>query len=128
MRSRNEVMTPEATGMMLTDRELQSLRNLGNEAEAAADVLAAVKDRLGLTDHDADTDAVAVIDMLKSWESDANRRADRLEKHLRNVLEIARTWQPDYATKMDRDTLQHAEDFADRKTPNAELTGRLRSG
>lgn len=26
---------PEATGMMLTDRELQSLRNLGNEAEAA---------------------------------------------------------------------------------------------
>lgn len=124
MRSRNEVMTPEATGMMLTDRELQSLRNLGNEAEAAADVLAAVKDRLGLTDHDADTDAVAVIDMLKSWESDANRRADRLEKHLRNVLEIARTWQPDYATKMDRDTLQHAEDFADRKTPNVAIEPR----
>ena len=108
MRSRNEVMTPEATGMMLTDRELQSLRNLGNEAEIAANVLAAVKDRLGLTDHDSYTDAVAVIDMLKSWESDANRRADRLAQHLRNVLEIARTWRPDYATKMDRDTLDFA--------------------
>ena len=94
--------------MMLTDRELQSLRNLGNEAEAAADVLAAVKERLGLTDHDANTDVVAVIDMLKSWEADATRRADRLAQHLRNVLEIARTWQPDYATKMDRDTLDLA--------------------
>ena len=93
---------------MLTDRELQSLRNLGNDAEAAADVLARVKDSLGLTDHDPNTDAVAVIDMLKSWESDANRRADRLAQHLRNVLEIARTWQPDYATKMDRDTLDLA--------------------
>lgn len=94
--------------MMLTDRQLQSLRNLGNDAEAAADVLAAVKASLGLTDQDADTDAVAVIDMLKSWESDANRRAERLAQHLRNVLEIARTWQPDYATKMDRDTLDLA--------------------
>jgi len=112
MRSRNEVMTPEATGMMLTDRELQSQRNLGNEAEAAADVLAAVKDRLGITDHDSATDAVAVIDMLMSWGVDANRRADRLAQHLRNVLEIARTWQPDYATKMDRDTLDLAADEA----------------
>jgi|GEM_PF-5047574 len=98
--------------MMLTDRELQSQRNLGNEAEAAADVLAAVKDRLGITDHDSATDAVAVIDMLMSWGVDANRRADRLAQHLRNVLEIARTWQPDYATKMDRDTLDLAADEA----------------
>lgn len=73
--------------------------------ESAAELLR-VKERLGLTD--TDTDAAAVIDMLKSWESDANRRADRLAQHLRNVLEIARTWQPNYATKMDRDTLDIA--------------------
>lgn len=90
MRSRNEVMTPEVV--------------FGN---AAAEMMR-VKASLGLTDADPDTDAVAVIDMLKSWESDANRRADRLAQHLRNVLEIARTWQPNYATKMDRDTLDIA--------------------
>ena len=88
MRSRNEVMTPEVVS--------------GN---AAAELMR-VKASLGLTD--ADTDAASVIEMLKSWESDANRRADRLAQHLRNVLEIARTWQPDYATKMDRDTLDIA--------------------
>lgn len=90
MRSRNEVMTPEVV--------------FGN---AAAELMR-VKASLGLTDADTDTDAAAVIDMLKSWESDANRRADRLAQHLRNVLEIARTWQPNYATKMDRDTLDLA--------------------
>ena len=63
-------------------------------------------------------DPVAVIEMIRGWEVDAQRRAELLEQHLRAVLEVARTWQPDYATKMDRDTLQHAEDFADRKTPN----------
>lgn len=63
-------------------------------------------------------DPVAVIQMLRGWEVDAQRRAELMEKHLRAVLEVARTWQPDYATKMDRDTLQHAEDFADHKTPN----------
>ena len=88
MRSRNEVMTPEVVS--------------GN---AAAELMR-VKASLGLTD--TDTDAASVIEMLKSWESDANRRADRLAQHLRNVLEIARTWQPDYATKMDRDTLDIA--------------------
>jgi hypothetical protein len=46
--------------------------------------------------------------MLRSWEADAQARADRLAQHLRLVLEIARTWQPDYATKMDIDTLAHA--------------------
>ena len=90
MRSRNEVMTPEVV--------------FGN----AADEMMRVKASLGLTDADPDADAAAVIDMLKSWESDANRRADRLAQHLRNVLEIARTWQPNYATKMDRDTLDFA--------------------
>ena len=49
---------------------------------------------------------------------DAQRRAELLEQHLRAVLEIARTWRPDYATKMDRDTLQHAQDCADRKRHN----------
>lgn len=68
-------------------------------------------------------DPVAVIQMLRGWEVDAQRRADLMEKHLRAVLEVARTWQPDYASKMDRDTLQHAEDFADRKTPNVRVEG-----
>lgn len=68
-------------------------------------------------------DPVAVIQMLRGWEVDAQRRAELMEKHLRAVLEVARTWQPDYATKMDRDTLQHAEDFADHKTPNAAMNG-----
>lgn len=63
-------------------------------------------------------DPVAVIEMLRDWEVDAQRRAELLEQHLRAVLEVARTWQPDYATKMDRDTLQHAQDCADRKRHN----------
>jgi len=54
------------------------------------------------------TDPVAVVNMLRSWEIDATRRVDILEQHLLSVLEIARTWQPDYATKMDRDTLDMA--------------------
>jgi hypothetical protein len=67
-------------------------------------------------------DPVAVIEMLRDWEVDAQRRAELLEQHLRAVLEVAKTWQPDYATKMDRDTLQYAQDFADGKRPNARLT------
>lgn len=66
-------------------------------------------------------DPVGVIQMLRSWEVDATRRAELMEQHLRAVLEVARTWQPDYATTMDRDTLQYAEDFADRKTPNVTM-------
>lgn len=61
---------------------------------------------LGL--EESESDPVAVIQMLKSWEADAQAHAELLEKHLRNVLEVARTWQPDYATKMDRDTLELA--------------------
>ncbi len=64
-------------------------------------------------------DPVQGILMWQQWEAEAQARADLLEQHLRAVLEVARTWQPDYATKMDRDTLQHALDFADRKVPNA---------
>jgi hypothetical protein len=66
-------------------------------------------------------DPVAVIEMLRGWEVDAQRRAELLEQHLRAVLEVARTWQPDYATKMDRDTLQHAQDCADRKRHNVAI-------
>lgn len=71
---------------------------------------------------DEATDPVDVIEMLRSWEADAQARSELLEKHLRNVLEVARTWQPDYATKMDRVTLQHAQDCADNKTPNSNST------
>lgn len=66
-------------------------------------------------------DAADEIEMLRSWEADAKARADLLEKHLRAVIEVARTWQPDYATKMDRDTLRFAQECADNKVPNAEL-------
>ncbi|MBS0227644.1 MAG: hypothetical protein JSS23_02995 [Proteobacteria bacterium] len=62
-------------------------------------------------------DPVVVIQMLQSREVDATRRAELMEQHLRAVLEVARTWQPDYATKMDRDTLKYAQDYADGKPP-----------
>ena len=77
-----------------------------------------IRSHLGCEDRDAHTDPVDVIKMIQEWEADAQRRAELLEQHLRAVLEVARTWQPHYATQMDRDTLQYAEDFADRKTPN----------
>lgn len=53
-------------------------------------------------------DPVPVIQMWQSWEAEAQVRAETLEQHLRAVLEVARTWQPDYATKADIDTLRHA--------------------
>jgi hypothetical protein len=74
----------------------------------AADELERIRQALGCKGRDSHTDPVAVVQMLRSWEVDASVRADRLEQYLRNVLEIARTWQPDYATKMDRDTLDLA--------------------
>lgn len=62
-------------------------------------------------------DPVAGIEMLRSWEADAQARADLLEQHLRAVLEVARVWKPDYATKMDMDTLKYAQECADGKCP-----------
>lgn len=59
---------------------------------------------------------LATIDMMQSWESDATARAELLEQHLRYVLEIARTWQPDYANPVDIATLNMAEMLM---TPNA---------
>ena len=91
-----------------------------SHASACQWELRRIRKALGLEPGDGPPpDPVAVIEMIRGWEVDAQRRAELLEKHLRAVLEVARTWQPDYATKMDRDTLQYAEDFADRKTPNA---------
>lgn len=104
---------------------MRNLERLGL-APAAPEMVAVTKEdannycrvlaNLGIEDEA--TDPVDVIEMLRSWETDAQARAELLEKHLRNVLEVARTWQPDYATKMDRDTLQYAQDCADYKTPN----------
>lgn len=62
-------------------------------------------------------EAAQTIELLCSWEAEAQARAELLEQHLRAVLEIARTWQPDYATKMDRDTIQYAHDCVERKVP-----------
>lgn len=58
------------------------------------------------------------IEVLHGMEADAKARASLLEQHLRAVLEVARTWQPDYASKMDRDTLRYAEECAEGKAPN----------
>lgn len=48
------------------------------------------------------------LNLLRSWEADARERAELLAQHLKAVLEVAYTWQPDYATKMDMDTLAFA--------------------
>ena len=62
-------------------------------------------------------DPVAVIEMLRIWEAESSARATLLEQHLRAVLEIANTWQPDYASVMDRNTLKYAQACLDRKEP-----------
>jgi hypothetical protein len=66
-------------------------------------------------------EALAVMEMLRSWETDAQRRADFLEQHLRYVLEIARTWTPAYATPVDLATLNMAEMLL---TPNVRVERR----
>lgn len=65
-------------------------------------------------------DPIAAINMLMSWEADANRRADILADHLRWVIEIARTWQPDYATDRDLADIAGAEDALNGKTKTAQ--------
>ena len=80
------------------------------EPVAQAAELQRIKSALHMEGPDANADPVAVIEMLRSWEADASRRCELLEQHLRSVLEVARTWQPDYATKMDRDTLGFAQE------------------
>lgn len=68
---------------------------------------AKILESLHCDEHD-NPDPLAVIDMIRSWEADAQVKADSLAAHLRRVLEIADTWRPDYATKMDRDTIGQA--------------------
>lgn len=51
----------------------------------------------------------AEIDMLRDWEHAASARSEALATHLRYVIEIACTWQPDYATKMDLDAIAQAK-------------------
>ena len=55
-----------------------------------------------------DEDLQTRYELVRSWHADDQRRVNLLVQHLRAVLEVARTWQPDYATKMDRDTLDLA--------------------
>ncbi len=50
------------------------------------------------------------LDLFQSWHDDDRRRIELLEQHLGSVLEIAGTWQPDYATAMDRKTIQLARE------------------
>ena len=69
---------------------------------------------------DEDGDLQTRYDMLKSWLVEADASNDRLKKHLSNVLEIAHTWQPCYATKMDRDTLALAAQSIGYELPNTE--------
>jgi hypothetical protein len=60
---------------------------------------------LGVMQGDDDGDLQTRYDLLRDWLSEADAVNDILKAHLGRVLEIAYTWQPSYATKMDRDTL-----------------------
>ena len=66
-----------------------------------------------------DGDLPTRYEMLRSWLSEADISNNALKAHLRRVLEIADTWRPDYATKMDRDTLQHAKEAIGEASPSA---------
>lgn len=67
--------------------------------------------------NETDADPVAVIQMWQGWESDARADCEALGVHLRAVLEIARTWQPEYATAMDLQTIEQAKDFLSKVQP-----------
>jgi hypothetical protein len=98
-------------GAVFAQRKLDAERRLEEQTQAAAKAdseLQRVRVALGLDAQDKAGDLVAVINMLQSWQADATKRSELLAAHLRGVLEIAHTWQPDYATKMDRDTIDLA--------------------
>lgn len=82
-----------------------------------------IRKALYCDDKDSITDPLAVIAMIQQWEVDAQRRAELLEEHLRAVLEVAETWQPDYATAMDIATIKHARALVDRKMPSKQSVG-----
>ena len=67
---------------------------------------------------DEDGDVKTRYEMVKSWLVEADASNETLKKHLAAVLEIAHTWQPGYATKMDRDTLALAAQAIGYEPPN----------
>jgi len=91
----------DVLGLLAVDFECHPLFRSIDDCEAAGRAMREAKD---------------TIDMLQSWEADATARAELLEQHLRYVLEIARTWTPEYAQPVDLATLNMAEMLL---TPNA---------
>lgn len=51
-------------------------------------------------------------DICQDCAIEAQATANTLKAHLREVLEICRTWEPDYSTGMDRKTLALAAEAA----------------
>lgn len=66
--------------------------------------------------------------MLQSWLADADSRIELLSQHLRAVLEVAHTWQPDYATVMDRKTLRLAAETCDYEAARTALATAPQAG
>jgi hypothetical protein len=100
---------------MPTDAQRRNLASAHHaEVQGLKERIALLEQQLAEATRRAD-EAEMQHQMVHEWQVSDMIRAEILEKHLRNVLEIARTWQPDYATKMDIDTLQFAEDCADNK-------------
>jgi hypothetical protein len=79
---------------------------------------------LGGIQGDDDGDLQTRYDMLRDWLSEADAVNDILKGHLGRVLEIAYTWQPSYATQMDRETLTiAAKSIGYELPPNTERSG-----
>ena len=93
----------DVLGLLADDFECHPLSRSIDDCEAAGRAMREAKD---------------TIDMLQSWEADATARAELLEQHLRYALEIARTWQPEYATPVDLATLRMADVLV---TPNVAI-------
>ena len=110
---RSHASGPSAVERRVGRHSLEILEKLGNAMTGYTHIC-------GLETLDALlVEAAQTIELWCSWEADAQARAELLEQHLRAVLEVARTWQPDYATKMDMDTLRYAQECADGNVPNA---------
>lgn len=68
---------------------------------------------------DPDGDLQTRYEMLRGWLVEADSSNEILKKHLCAVLEIAHTWEPDYATKMDKETLSIAAETVGHEKPEA---------